>query len=89
MKREPKNIKGKYVVVVLKEDAVVGHVLYNTAPSIGHFLARDVNKCFAEVRGEPVNRGAGHGLEVPCVYRLYGPKRYVDRTREVVATFST
>ena len=58
MKREPENIKGKYAVAVLKEDAVVGHVPYNTAPAIGHFLARDVNKCFVEVCGEPVNRGA-------------------------------
>ena len=53
----------------------MGHVLYNTVPAIGHFLARDVNKGFAEVRGEPVNRGAGHGLEVPCVYWLYGTKK--------------
>ena len=30
--------------------------------------------------GGKVNRG-GHGLEVPCVYRLYGPKVYIEKMR--------
>jgi hypothetical protein len=30
-----------------------------------------------EVTGQKINRGAGYGLKVPCVYRLYGPKVYV------------
>ena len=34
------------------------------------FLRRDINKGFAEVTGDKVNRGAGYGLEVPCTYRL-------------------
>ena len=34
---------------------------------------------------EPVNRGAGYGLEVPCVYRLCGPMIvYVDKMKELV-----
>ena len=36
------------------------------------------NKAFAEITGAKVNSGAGCGLEVPCVYRLYGPNVYVD-----------
>ena len=39
------------------------------------------------VKREPTNskdRGAGYGLEVPCVYRLYGPKVYVKRMTELV-----
>ena len=38
-----------------------------------------VNKAFAEDTGEKVNRGAGYGLEIPCVYIVYGPKTYVTR----------
>ena len=34
---------------------------------------RDVNKAFARVTGGKVNRGAGYGLEIPCVYQFYGP----------------
>ena len=46
-------------------------------------MARDVNKAFAEVTGERVNRKAGYGLEIPCVYRIYGTKAYVDKIKEI------
>ena len=36
------------------------------------------------ITGPKINRGAGYGLEVPCVYRLYGPKIYVERLNELV-----
>ena len=48
-----------------------------------HFLKRDCNKGFVEVTGSEVNRGAGYGLEIPCIYRLYGPKPYTDRIKEI------
>ena len=48
------------------------------------FLCRDVNKGFAEVTGEKLNRGAGYRLEIPCVYHLYGPKVYVDKLKKLV-----
>ena len=57
----------------------MGHVPYNLAPLLSKFLKRDVNKAVAEVTGDRVNRGAGYGLEIPCVYKLYGPKAYIDR----------
>ena len=33
---------------------------------------------------EMVKRGAGYGLEVPCVFRLYGPQSYMDKMKELV-----
>ena len=39
----------------------------------------------ADVTGQKINRGASYGLEVPCVYRLYGPKVYIQRMNELVA----
>ena len=39
---------------------------------------------FAEITGAKVNREAGYGLEVPCVYHLYGPNVYVDKMKELV-----
>ena len=84
VKREPSNVKDRHAVAIFKEDAVVGHVPYNIAPRFSQFLRRDVNKAFAEVTGEKVNRGAGYGLEIPCVYRLYGPKVYIDRMKELI-----
>ena len=79
LKREPSNAHDVHAVAVYYENQVVGHVPYNLAPTVSAFLRRDVNKGFAEVTGDKVNRGAGYGLEIPCTYRLYGPKPYVDR----------
>ena len=68
--------------VYYDNDDVVGHILYNLAPKVSAFLKRDVNKGFAEITG--MNRGAGYGLEVPCVYRLYGLKVYVNKLKEFI-----
>ena len=84
VKPEPTNPNGKKAVAVLKDATIVGHVPKNLAPRLFLFLRRDVNKAFAEVTGERVNRGAGYGLEVPCTYRLYGPQVYIDRMKQLV-----
>ena len=84
LKREPTNVADRNAVAVFKEDQVVGHVPFNLAPSISLFLKRDINKAFAKVVGEKVNRGAGYGLEILCVYHLYGRKPYVDKMKELV-----
>ena len=83
LKREPTNPKDKNSVALYEDDSIIGHVPYNLAPYLSRFLARDVNKAFAEVTGEKVNRRAGYGLEIPCVYRLYGPKAYVDKMKVI------
>ena len=43
-----------------------------------------MNKGFAEVTTVPVNHGAGMGIEVPCVFRLYRPEAYVRRLKDVI-----
>ena len=73
----------------MKEDEVVGHIPYYLSPIVSQFLRRDVNTAFVQVIGEKVNRGArgaGYGLEVPCLYKFFGPKAYmyIDKLREVV-----
>ena len=84
LKPEPSNYKDKHTVEVLKDDVIVGHVPYNLAPRLSQFLRREVNNAFTEVTGEKVNRGAGYGLEISCVYRLYGPKVYIDKMKELL-----
>ena len=86
VKREPTNNKNKNAVAVYLEDIVVGHVPHNIVPQFPQFLLRDVNKALAEVTGQKINRGAGYGLEVPCVYRFYGPKVYIQRMNELVSS---
>ena len=82
--REPNNATDKLAVAVLKNGDVVGHVPYNLASTLSQFLKRDFNKAVVEVTGDRVNRGAGYGLEVLCIYRLYGPEAYLHKVRQVL-----
>ena len=81
LKLEPTNVADRNAVAVFKEDQVVGHIPFNLAL---RFLRRYINKAFAKVVGDKVNRGAGYGLEIPCIYHLYGPKPYIDKMKELV-----
>ena len=67
-----------------RDTEIVGHVPYNLVPRMSAFLMRDMDKAFAEITGAKVNWEAGYGLEVPCVYRLYGPNIYVDKMKELI-----
>ena len=64
LKHEPSNVVDRNAVAVFREDQVVGHVPFNLAPSISLLLRRDINKAFAKLVGEQVNREAGYGLEI-------------------------
>ena len=75
LKRECTNVVDRNAVAILK-DQVVDHVPFNYI-SISLFSKRDINIC--KIVGGKVNRGAGYGLEIPCVYHLYGPKPYTDK----------
>ena len=74
LKCEPGNGEDSHAVAVLNEDVIVGHVPYNLAPVVEMFLRREVNTGFAEVTGSRVKRGAGYGLEIPCIYRFMDQK---------------
>ena len=85
LKKEPDNSHDRHAVAVVKSgDTVVGHVPYNLAPLFSHFLVREFNKGSVYITGERTNRGAGYGLEVPCIYRLYSPKAFVDHLKQKV-----
>ena len=84
LQKEPTNVKDRLAVSVQKEGQVVGHVPRNLAPLLFYFLDRDVNKGFAEVTAVPLNRGAGMGIEVPVIFRLYGPELYVKRLKDMI-----
>ena len=86
LKREPDNSKDHCAVAVIKDGEVVGHVPYNIASTVSQFLRRDINKAFVEVTEERVNRGAGYGLEIPCIYHFYGPEPYTKKLREIAAS---
>ena len=60
--------------------------LQSNSKNVSIFMT-DMNKAFAEITGAKVNMGAGYGLEVPCVYRLYGPNVYVDKMELVLRVY--
>ena len=62
LKKEPSNIKDRLPVCVQKEGVIVGHVPRNLAPLFYYLLDRDFNNGFAEVKGMPLNHGAGMGI---------------------------
>ena len=84
LQREPDNGEDKLAVAVLKSGRVVGHAPKNLAPVFSPFLRRSCNKAVVQITGERVNRGAGYGLEAPCVYCLFGPDTFLQRVRELL-----
>ena len=87
LRSEADNPKDKSAVAVIKEGEIVGHISYNKSNTLSQFLGRDSNRAFAEVTGCYANRGAGHGLEVPCFYRFYGPEPYIRILQELLSSF--
>ena len=52
--------------------------------NVFHFLTRSQKQGRGGSHGTKVNRGTGHGLEVPCVYRLYRTLAYIERLKTAV-----
>ena len=84
LQREPSNPNDKFAVTVCLDGQVVGRVPAEHARTFSLFLARECNNITATITGARVNRGAGLGLEIPCFYKLSGPKVYVDRVKELL-----
>ena len=84
LEKEPLNSVDRYAVAVTKNGTVVGHVPRNFSALFFHFLTRSQNKGVAKVTGTEVNRGAGYGLEIPCFYRFYGSRPYIERLKTAV-----
>ena len=85
LERETTNVKDKFALALMKGSTVVGHIPYNIAPAVSHFLKRSINKATVEVTGAAVNRRAGYGLEIPCKYRFYGTIDYIERLRLILS----
>uniref|UniRef100_A0A1X7U9P8 HIRAN domain-containing protein n=1 Tax=Amphimedon queenslandica TaxID=400682 RepID=A0A1X7U9P8_AMPQE len=88
LKKEPDNPHDRFSVAVEKNGLIVGHIPYNLAPTVSAFLSRPRNSGVAEVTGSKVNRGAGYGLEIPCTYKFYGPKPYIDKLKTIFSNLN-
>ena len=43
----------------------------------------------AKVTRAKINRGAGYGLEIPCIYQPYGPRECINRMKEIIYSLKT
>ena len=84
LEREPLNSVDNYAVAIIKSGTIVGRVPRKYSALFFHFLTRNQNSDVAEVTGMKVNRGAGYGLEIPCIYRLYGKRAYIECLKTAV-----
>ena len=84
LEREPLNSVDNYAVTIVKSGTVVGHVPQKCSALFFHFLIRSQNSGVTEATGTEVNRGTGYGLEIPCIYRLYGKRAYIERLKTAV-----
>ena len=84
LESEPDNLQDPRAVAVKKQGQTVGHIPKCLSSAVFYYLARSCNTGVVEITGRKVNRGAGYGLEVPCVYRFHGPEQYLGRFKGVL-----
>ena len=69
---------------MIKSGTVVEHVSHTLPLVFFQFLKQCCYKGTAQTTGKNLNHGAGHGVEAPCIYQLYGPEAYLMRYKEQV-----
>ena len=69
------------VAVFSSKTALLWALLRSTVPGISD---ERYKQGFHRSDRRDGERKAGYGLEVPCVFRLYGPKAYIDKIKELV-----
>ena len=85
LQREPENAKDPHAVAIVEDTGlIVGHIPLGLSRIVSSFLKRANHKATAEICGERINRGAGLGLEIPVIYKIYGRRKYVDRLDELI-----
>ena len=86
--REPDNTEDKEAVAVKKEPHldVLGHLPSYFNKFVFRFLRRSTNSACLTVTGKPVNRGAGLGMEVPCIYEFRGDSFSINWLRSKIET---
>ena len=53
----------------------------STSSSLSPVFDIFTKRPWTEVTGKRGNRGAGCGVEVSCMFRLFGKKAYIERTK--------
>ena len=84
LQREPENARPHAVAIVEDTGSIVGHTPLGLSRIVSSFSKRANHKATAEICEERVNRGAGLGLEIPVIYKIYCRRKYVDWLDELI-----
>ena len=85
--KEHGNMHDHHAVAIKQDGRTVGHIPKNMTGFIWRFLCLPNTSVRVEVLavlGPRMNRGAGHGLEVPVNYRFLGHQKAVDWVAEKI-----
>ena len=72
LKREPDNPVSVHTVALTRNGEIAGHIPHAIARVVSFFLAREGHSGSCVVTGASINHGVQLGVEVPCLYKLYG-----------------
>ena len=81
-RQEHGNTHDPHAVAINAGTDIVGHVPENICGVLWRFLSLPNASIRAEVLGPRVNRGAGHGLEVPVRFIFQGHRKAVEWVRK-------
>ena len=84
--KEVGNVHDAHAVAIFWENNVVGHVPQTLCGFFWRFLTLPGTSIRAEVLGRRVNRGAGHGLEVPVRFIFQGHRKAVEWVQKKIKT---
>ena len=84
--KEVGNVHDAHAVAIFWENNVVGHVPQNLCGFFWRFLTLPGTSIRDEVLGRRVNRGAGHGLEVPLRFIFQGHRKAVEWVQKKIKT---
>ena len=73
--RETDNPHDNYVVSIIRNSYVVGHVPLGLSKTFSNFLSLPVSTMLCIVTGKRLNRGAGLGLEILVMYQARGHEK--------------
>ena len=77
---EENNIHDRHSVTVMKDNEIVGHVPRELSRVQYHFLKHS-GEVSCVITGR---RKYGVGLEVPCVYKMNGKPRLIERLKKLL-----
>lgn len=79
--RKAGNDHDKYAFAIMKADRIVGHVPCELSKTVSFFLKQTGTSVSCEITGK---RKKGVGLEVPCLYKFKGPRRFLSKLKVLI-----